>query len=34
MKVSAMLLCDFYKLAHREMYPEGTEIRNRLVGKV
>jgi nicotinamide phosphoribosyltransferase len=26
MKVSAMLLCDFYKLAHREMYPEGTEI--------
>ncbi len=26
MKVSAMLLCDFYKLSHRLMYPEGTEV--------
>lgn len=26
MKLSAMLLCDFYKIAHREMYPEGTEV--------
>jgi nicotinamide phosphoribosyltransferase len=24
--LSAMLLCDFYKVAHREMYPEGTEL--------
>jgi nicotinamide phosphoribosyltransferase len=24
--LSAMLLCDFYKLSHREMYPEGTEV--------
>lgn len=23
--MNAMLLCDFYKLAHRAMYPEGTE---------
>jgi nicotinamide phosphoribosyltransferase len=23
--LSAMLLCDFYKVSHREMYPEGTE---------
>lgn len=21
-----MLLCDFYKISHREMYPEGTEL--------
>lgn len=25
MKLSTMLLCDFYKLSHREQYPEGTE---------
>ena len=25
MNLSAMLLCDFYKVAHRNMYPEGTE---------
>ena len=25
-KLSAMLLCDFYKIAHRLMYPEKTEI--------
>lgn len=25
MKLSAMLLADFYKLSHRKMYPEGTE---------
>jgi len=25
MKVSAMLLCDFYKISHREQYPKGTE---------
>ncbi len=24
--LSAMLLCDFYKIAHREMYPQGTEV--------
>ena len=24
-KLSAMLLCDFYKVSHREMYPTGTE---------
>ena len=24
--MSAMLLCDFYKIAHREMYPQGTEV--------
>jgi nicotinamide phosphoribosyltransferase len=24
--LSAMLLCDFYKLSHREQYPEGTEV--------
>lgn len=24
-QLSATLLCDFYKLAHRAMYPEGTE---------
>lgn len=24
--LSAMLLCDFYKLSHRAMYPEGTEV--------
>lgn len=23
--LSAMLVCDFYKIAHREMYPQGTE---------
>lgn len=22
----AMLMADFYKLSHREQYPEGTEI--------
>lgn len=26
LKLSAMLLCDFYKVSHREMYPEGTEM--------
>src|SRR5271165_6387024 len=26
MKLSAMLLCDFYKLAHRLMYPGKTEL--------
>ena len=25
-KYVATLLCDFYKVAHREMYPEGTEL--------
>jgi len=25
LKLSAMLLCDFYKISHREQYPEGTE---------
>lgn len=25
-KPAATLLCDFYKLAHREMYPTGTEL--------
>lgn len=25
-KLNAMLLADFYKLSHRSMYPEGTEI--------
>ena len=24
--LSAMLLCDFYKLSHRAMYPVGTEM--------
>lgn len=24
--LNAMLLCDFYKVSHREMYPEGTEV--------
>jgi nicotinamide phosphoribosyltransferase len=24
--LSALLLCDFYKIAHRLMYPEGTEV--------
>jgi nicotinamide phosphoribosyltransferase len=24
--LSAMLLCDFYKLSHREQYPENTEV--------
>jgi nicotinamide phosphoribosyltransferase len=24
--LSAALLCDFYKLAHRAMYPQGTEV--------
>jgi nicotinamide phosphoribosyltransferase len=24
-KLSALLLCDFYKISHREQYPEGTE---------
>lgn len=24
--LSAMILCDFYKLAHREMYPDKTEM--------
>ena len=23
--LSQMLLCDFYKISHREMYPQGTE---------
>ena len=23
--ISAMILCDFYKISHREQYPEGTE---------
>lgn len=26
MKLSAMLLCDFYKVSHREQYPSGTEM--------
>lgn len=26
MNQSAMLLCDFYKISHREQYPEGTEV--------
>jgi len=26
LKLSAMLLCDFYKIAHRQMYPQKTEI--------
>lgn len=26
MNTSAMLLCDFYKLSHREQYPAGTEV--------
>lgn len=26
MKPSAMLLCDFYKLSHRTMYPNGTQV--------
>ncbi len=26
MKTNPMLLCDFYKLAHRRMYPPGTEL--------
>lgn len=26
MKPSAMLLCDFYKISHRQMYPQGTEM--------
>lgn len=26
MKTNPMLLCDFYKLAHRRMYPAGTEL--------
>lgn len=25
-RLAATLLCDFYKVAHREMYPEGTEL--------
>jgi len=25
-KPSAALLCDFYKISHREMYPKGTEV--------
>src|SRR5258708_6182413 len=24
--ISPMLLCDFYKISHREQYPEKTEI--------
>lgn len=24
--LSAMLLCDFYKISHRNMYPKGTEV--------
>lgn len=24
--LSTMLLCDFYKISHRAMYPEGTEV--------
>jgi nicotinamide phosphoribosyltransferase len=26
MKLSAMLICDFYKISHREQYPEKTEV--------
>src|ERR1700678_1325514 len=26
MKPNPMLLCDFYKVAHRAMYPKGTEV--------
>ena len=26
MKLSAMLLTDFYKQAHKNMYPKGTEL--------
>jgi len=26
MKTPATLLCDFYKISHREQYPEGTEV--------
>lgn len=26
MKFSTMLLCDFYKVSHRQFYPEGTEV--------
>jgi nicotinamide phosphoribosyltransferase len=26
MNLNAMLMADFYKLSHREMYPEGTEL--------
>ena len=26
MKLTPTLLCDFYKLSHREQYPEGTEV--------
>lgn len=26
LSLSMMLLCDFYKISHREMYPEGTEL--------
>jgi nicotinamide phosphoribosyltransferase len=26
MKLSANLLCDFYKISHKNMYPEGTEV--------
>lgn len=26
MKISAMLLCDFYKISHREQYPDKTQI--------
>lgn len=26
MTPNAMLLCDFYKISHRSMYPEGTEV--------
>lgn len=25
-KLSAALLCDFYKISHRNMYPDGTEV--------
>lgn len=24
--LSTMILCDFYKISHRELYPEGTEL--------
>lgn len=26
MKLNPMMLCDFYKLSHREMYPDNTEV--------
>ena len=26
MKLNPLTTCDFYKVSHREMYPEGTEL--------